>query len=562
MNEVPIRYDLVVLQTGMTARSALARLGDDEPTGDPVVIVRRQGITNATYHRVSFHRLSEQLAATEPDQVLAHILELDAANEVDVFPMETIDLNDPPQGLLTMGGHVFAFSEGMFEAAIAGPRRGGAPDAPPVEVRNEVPWAAPRSVAEPPPESGSAPDYEEDDTSFAAFPSIEAPFTVDPEEAFTVEVSLQAEATRHTSGTPVVVDELEPEDLEDNELEFDVLVTGPFTTAEGSTNRGTLRVNRHTLAGDPFSVRLVPGDPPESYDPTVGMWVARITVTFSYEGALAGEAYREIRVNAMGSRSNRRESDANPPETAGSVGPVVPPADIVLILRREGTSADSVFRLEIHSPYLDAPVDAGTLDLGRDPEAFAKTVVKDVDYTINSRVSDEALTGIGLTLRDEMPDALFEHLETIWDRLTGDHVPEGSRRVPDVLLLTDDWAVPWELMYTELDADRPPFLGAQVNLGRWPLPFAENLTADPLHLERLAVMIGYYGDARRVQPLPRAEEEGRMLEAAYEARSVNADDTALDLLLDGQFADGFSFSGLHFAGHGESNPEQGTYLMY
>ncbi len=560
MNDVPVRYDVVVLETGMTAQQALERLEGVDLDTDPVVVVRRQDITAATYHRLGARRLADSLAAAEADDTLAHLFDFDAANEVEVHRMEDIDLDDLPYGVLTLGSHVFAFTEGLFEAAIDGPRRSMTPlettddrlATSGVATRDAMPAAPdePTETSEPEPER------------FSAFPSIEAPFTVDPGQAFDIEISLRPDAVRHTSGTAVVVEDLEPDDLLDDELEFDLLVTGPFTPAPGSSNTGKLRVNRHTLAGDPFRVRLIPGDAPTSYDPSVGMWIARITVSFSYDGALAGEAHREVRVNEMGSRSARRESDAAPLETSGSVGQTVPPADVVLVLRREGTSADSTFRLEIHSPHLDGPVDAGTLDLGRDPEGFAKMVVRDVDYTINSRVSDEALSGIGLTLREKMPAVFFDLLETVWNRLTGDHVPAANRRVPDVLLLTDDWAVPWELLNVELDPDRPPFLGAQVNLGRWPLAFSDKLTADPLNLERLAVMIGYYQDARRLAPLPRAEEEGRVLEATYEARAVNADDTGLDLLLEGRLHDGFTFSGLHFAGHGESNPDQGTYLMY
>lgn len=563
VNDLPIRYDLIVLETGMTVSAARARFEGVDLTTDPVVIIRRQAITTATFHRLSAHRLTDALAGADPAAVLSDLFEFDAANEVEVHPMEAIDLDDLPFGLLTLGSHVFAFSEGAFEAAVAGPRRGGAV---PLEMLDELMSAGPMAASDDEPEaappSGATPDSEPEPERFSAFPSIDAPFTVDPGEVFTVEVSLQAEATRHTSGTAVIVEDLEPDDLEDDELEFDLLVTGPFTLAPGSSNTGTLRVNRRTLEGDPFVVSLIPGEAPSSYDPTVGMWVARIAVTFSYEGGLAGEAYREVRVNEMGSRSARRESDTNPPATEGSIGPTVPPADVVLILRQEGTSANPTFRLEIHSPHLGSPIDAGVLDLGRDPAGFAKSIVRDVDYTINSQVSDEALTGIGLTLRDEMPDLLDETLHSIWDVLHGADVPEADRRVPDVLLLTDDWTVPWELINIELDASRPPFLGAQVNLGRWPLQYADKLSAEPLDLERMAVMIGYYQDARRLQPLPRAEEEGRVLEATYEARSVNADDAALDRLLAGEFADGFSFSGLHFAGHGESNPDQGTYLMY
>ncbi|MDX1622311.1 MAG: CHAT domain-containing protein, partial [Nitriliruptorales bacterium] len=224
--------------------------------------------------------------------------------------------------------------------------------------------------------------------------------------------------------------------------------------------------------------------------------------------------------------------------------------------------AVSTYRMELSSPHLPAPTDGGSIELGSDAHAFAAQVIRDIDKTIANRVSDETVRSFGLILRDKMPEVLFTLLEHVWKTVNGPDVPAEDRRVPDVLLLTDDWMVPWELLMVDLDPDRPQFLGAQVNLGRWPLEHLDKLAGTPLGLEGLGIMIGYYKDARGVAPLQRAEEEGAVLVETYEARAVNADHEAFDQLLAGQLDDGFAFQALHFAGHGQSDPDKGTYLMY
>lgn len=576
-----IRYDVVVLQSGMRVATVRARLQDVDVAADPVVLIRRQGIGAFSYHRVGAEGLAARLAEASDEQRLSDLIELDAGNEVPLHELDELDGDQPPYGLVVLGRTVIGFSEGVFAGADDLPRRGSgavppeppraAPpvtstDAPPPMRTAEPPPAEPTAPPRdsPPPVPAGAPAPAEPTEPFSAFPHIDAPITVEPDEAFAVEVTLAPRPARHTSGGAIVVDELTPEDEEADELTFHVLVTGPFTVAPGFDNAGELRVRRATLQGEPFEVELIPSEPPESYDPLVGVWTARITASFHYDGAFVGEAHREIRVNQMRARSRARESERRPPVAEVSrlvVGDEAPP-DLTITLRREGNPAVSTYRMELSSPHLPVPTDAGPVELGSDARAFAAQVIRDIDKTIANRVSDETVQSFGLILRDKMPDVLFTVLEHVWRTVNGPDVPAGPRRVPDVLLLTDDWMVPWELLMVDLDPERPHFLGAQVNLGRWPLEHLDKLAATPLGLTGLGVMIGYYKDARGVAPLQRAEEEGAALVQTYEARAVNADDEAFDQLLAGQLADGFAFQALHFAGHGQSDPDRGTYLMY
>lgn len=563
-----MRFDILRLHSGTPVRDVRPRLEQIEH-GDPVILIRRQGLGVVTWHRVGLRYLVHAIETADDSDALSQHLDLDAANEVPAKHLDEIGDERGLYGVVLLEGDALAFSEGEYESALTGPSRGGG-TGPGGVVGGRTRGPAPQVPRYPlPPPSPSAPSDENEEEegaesnagpmaeTFTAFPSIEAPTTVQPEEVFEVAVGLSAGPVGHTESTGLEA----TIDAEAEAITLQVLVTGPFALADGSANFGDIEVVVGSLEHEPLVVRFVPGEPPDTYDPQIGMWTARITAAFFHEGVFIGQGYRDVRVNQIASRHITRESDRLPvevdtPELASDLD-----VDLIISIAAEEPGSAGRFRVRLFSRHLPAPIDAGRVFLGQDAAEFAARLIKEVDYTIANPVSDETLATIGRIIAEKLPDAVEATLVSVRDQIARNPADNGER-IPDVLLLTDDWAIPWELMQVVLDETKPRFLGAQANVGRWPARKSHLLKADPLGIRSLGVMVGHYKDARGVQPLPRAEEEGRTLEETYQARLVNADPEALNQLLTGRFRDGFEFEALHFAGHGESDPTKGTYLMY
>lgn len=564
-----IRFDIVNLNSGATAGSIRSRLETIDPTSDPVVVVRRQLIGSVTWHRIGLQQLVDALGRADDETALSLLVTLDAGNEIPAHRFDQAG-GDFAYGVLLLDEAPIAFSEGAFATAEE-PRRG-----PPPMTAAPRPTAPPPPATAPPappprpspPPGGSEPtpsdDLEPDEPmaeTFSAHPDIAAPTTVRPAEEFEVKVGVSSEKPAHTVSDGIAIADVDPGQ---QTIRLEVLVSGPFDVAEGSSNVGFVEVDRKTFEHEPLVVRFTTAQPPDTYDPQVGVWVARVVAAYFHEGLFVGEAHREIRVNQVGARHLDRESDRQP---VAATSPVLGfgedhDVDLTISITALEPGALGNFGVRLFSRHLPGPIDAGPIYLGHDAKEFASKLVREVDYTIANPVADETLKTIGRLVAEKFPDQVEAALRTVWEATAGEAIDASQRRIPDVLLLTDEWAVPWELMSVSLDESRPPFLGAQVNLGRWPNQKSDRLTSEVLGVHRLGVMVGHYQGARGVQPLPRAEEEGRSLEERYEARMVNADANALNLLLAGCFADGYEIEGLHFAGHGESDPSKGTYLMY
>jgi CHAT domain len=550
-----IRFDILNLNSGATVGWIRSRLGTVDPLVDPVVVVRRQLIGSVTWHRISLGQLVEALRGGDDTTPLCFLVTLDAGNEVLAHRFDQLDA-ESAYGVLLLDEEPIAFAEGALAAAEE-PRRGlgPAPTAPPAAP-------PPPPPSEVPPPSDGLGAGEAGREQFSAYPDIVAPTTVRPAEEFEVSVGVAAERPTQTVSDAISIADIDPgQDI----IRLEVLVSGPFEVAEGSSNAGFVEVNRHTFEHQPLVVRFTTVQPPpDTYDPQIGVWVARVVAAFFHEGVFLGEAYREIRVNQLGARHLDRESDRQPVAVSSPIldSGQDQDVDLTISITNLEPGATGTFGVRLFSRHLPGPIDAGSIHLGSDAREFASRLVQEVDHIIANPVADETLNTIGRLVAEKLPDEVEDALRTVWEATAGEGIDSAERRIPDVLLLTDESAVPWELMSVSLDDSSPSFLGAQVNVGRWPNHKRDRLSSQMLGVHRLGVMVGHYKDARGVQPLPRAEEEGRQLEKRYEARMVNADPNALNLLLAGCFTDGYEIEALHFAGHGESDPTKGTYLMY
>lgn len=133
-------------------------------------------------------------------------------------------------------------------------------------------------------------------------------------------------------------------------------------------------------------------------------------------------------------------------------------------------------------------------------------------------------------------------------------------RKPGVLLLTADAHVPWELakMPTPLDTEAPPYLGCQVDIGRWPLDDSGNPALHPsahIDVRHMAVVVGDYAARSGWRKLENAELEGAAISTRYRAPHLAAAAPEIKQLLNARLPEGDARGGaeaVHFACHGEA----------
>jgi len=266
MSSQDLRFDILTLNSGAAASSVRARLAEVDSTRSPVLLVRRQGIGVVTWYRVGLNHVLA--AVNKPDEVrtLSEILTLDSANEVPTVQISQLG-NKTAYGVVLLGEEAIAFREGVPQPSAAGGRRrrvsseaGSPPPAIPPPLSEGPPSPEPdmagpsyQPADSPPRVDYPAADEARDDEAsseppatgaptvpgagvdqtFSAFPAIDAPTIVRPDEVFEVAVGVAASLVRLTTSEGLSVSGLDPS-LKTVSLQ--VLVTGPFEIAEGSTN--------------------------------------------------------------------------------------------------------------------------------------------------------------------------------------------------------------------------------------------------------------------------------------------------------------------------------------
>jgi hypothetical protein len=343
-------------------------------------------------------------------------------------------------------------------------------------------------------------------------------------------------------------------------------VAGPaLVRPQASVGPYTLGVQ---LVADGFSIRAgesLRHDLPVTYDrpyPRVGIhlipqprgederWRA-IRAIYSVEGQTIGMAERIVAVAGSHDVLDRLRRPAAPAGLTMVVptGETAPDLSVRVVFA--GVESGGRLRWTLDSPYEEiarslSPEPMET-DIGGHPAAFALRVVQGVGEREGRRRVFEYVRGLGETIAEQMPDAFWDVLRRV--------AAAAAPRVPSVLLLSAEPYVPWELAVVDppLDADAPPFLAAQTDMGRWvlgrrrpPLPPPTEVAVDAM-----AVISGVYGEGW--QRLPEAEMEADELSRAYGAAMVRARvDDVLDCIEGNPRADV-----LHFAVHGTYEPGSG-----
>lgn len=387
---------------------------------------------------------------------------------------------------------------------------------------------------------------------FSAYPMLAAPEWVAPGAAFDLTIGLSASAVAGVAGglmTATVPARFA--------FDLQVVADGFTVAAEGRTR---LEVER-----DDFERALVvvPLVAPAVTSDVVGQ--ADIQVLFFYQGNLCGRAIRTITVSDGGQR-------ATGAPVVGVVGcssvslADTPAPDLTVVISRGAD--DTSLRWTLSSPHavpsLPA-VDVATRLNDESAKSFALDLVRNLSERDRSPLTAANLTGVAEQISAAMPRQFWLALDEMWALRAQD-----SGAVPSVLVVSDDPYVPWELAATtsryvrseRLDPQRPPFLGAQLRVGRWippdPTPFGGDVPVLPprasAQVDRMVVFAGDYDALSGHRPLPQAVAEATALATRYKAVSRHAvldDVTALirDRITEG--GEPVRVDAIHFACHGE-----------
>lgn len=421
---------------------------------------------------------------------------------------------------------------------------------------------ATEAMPETAPEAAPAPSPE----PFSAHPRLDAPDLVQSRQAFEVTVGLAEQAQAGVIGGPVVVDL--PASVKTFELGVQLIVDG-FEAAMGQGLQATLQVDRARPGEATARFQLVA--PGLASDEATRL--SSLRVLYLFEGQVCGMAQRRIAVVAsqppapdpsaapMPAQGHGQVwTQAAPQASAVRVQPApagLPPVDLTVVIDQpDGDPSQGRFVWRFTSPHTtDLPRHPVPTDLGTGGAELGGKVITEVHQATLLDMAELMVTGLGRTIRDAAPAELWQALRTVHATLEA----AGERRALNVLLLTAEPHVPWELALLE-DADKlipdaPPLLGCQVNLGRWPLDHSELPPSQRIDVQHMAAVVGDYAARSGWRKLQQAMEEGAQIVQRYQAVQLSADAPQIKKLLTARLGDGDPGHGaeaVHFACHGEA----------
>jgi hypothetical protein len=270
---------------------------------------------------------------------------------------------------------------------------------------------------------------------------------------------------------------------------------------------------------------------------------------FSVDGQPIGLAVRPVAVVA--SQAFIEQAPAQLPQPAVDMripaGEAPPDLTVRIELGAQPVPGRVLWQLLASDPEVRVP-DAGVeVLIGNEPREFLKSVIQEMGQAEGGVGVYQKLRGIGVRIADNVPDAFFTALADVAARVKDRHV--------SVLILSEEPYVPWELMVldTPLDPTAPPFLAAQVDIGRWVLGQRRPKLPPPAEVEvnSFAVVSGIYNSSPEWPRLFDAEEEAADLAKRYKTTSVDARSADVQRLLEGHPKADL----LHFAVHGQYDPQ-------
>ncbi|MEP7359229.1 MAG: CHAT domain-containing protein, partial [Anaerolineales bacterium] len=357
---------------------------------------------------------------------------------------------------------------------------------------------------------------------FTAQPALDAPAQVAPEGVFTVTVGFRADldpALSEVKGIDVTASLGET---------FTVtLLTDGARVIRGQQQQQPLALD--LAAKVTFECQAQPG-----------VSEIRLTVHYVLHSQLVGMATRRVAVGADAPMARRRAD----PCRLGSATPESQTDLQVTITRSRARPGYLQWTFVAPNPAINiGPV---LTELG-DAREFAALIIRELKtQQYEGLFAGQILANKGQDIADAMPLEFFETLAKVF---------AAVQRAPTLLLLTDETYVPWELalLETPLDPARPPYLGAQVHMGRWLLhekvAFPPPANISVTHLTAVAASYGLGTDLARLQ---HALDEQQMLATGRQARPLQANRAALQVLVTEPKTAGHL---IHFAVHGLSDPD-------
>ncbi|HYJ81135.1 MAG TPA: TCAD7 domain-containing protein, partial [Longimicrobiaceae bacterium] len=411
--------------------------------------------------------------------------------------------------------------------------------------RNSTDSATPRSPrwfaeGDPAPSSARTAD------AFYAFPRLQAPAAVSPEERFALRVGVADRPVQGVSGGALRVRGLLP-GTRNIELGVQVVAEG-FSAPEGWGR--TLKIVLTEPEAAEVEIPLVAhhaGDVDR---------LCSIEVHFAHRGSPCGFARRHVAVRGGNSRpqpARGGQAWSRPgPEFGGVRVPFGEDAPdlTVRISKPDANFATGRLAWSFISPHLELPAEPVFTDLGSDAQTFARSLVRMLGRAEDHGLATELMEGIGDAIRARAPDELWATL-----RQVAAIVQERERRPPSVLLLSAETYVPWELALVDpvFDPERPPFLGTQAIVGRWLLEGPPIPPPRTISVPQFAVVAAAYHVGAGVQPLPAAVSEGARLRDEHSAILVPLMPEQLRELLSGKLGgedEASRIGAIHFACHG------------
>jgi len=361
------------------------------------------------------------------------------------------------------------------------------------------------------------------ETHFDAYPSLDAPDQVAPDETFQVTVGFRADVDPDLlESQPIHIENPPPE------AKFLImLVVDGLKVLDGNHRPLSLSMEAKVT----FTCQPKPG---VSY--------ATVSVHFIYDEQMVGMAKRGIAVGAGAGATPPQQPAAKPNPCRMSLPSAENRPDLQVTITQSGGQLQWTFVAP--KPKIQLGPIATEL---ADAREFAGDLISELrKQNYKGFFAAQTLENKGQDIADIMPPEFFDALR---------QVHASVKRMPTLLLLTEETYVPWELALLDepLDANLPPFLAAQTIMGRWLLH--EKVAFPPptaIEVKRVTAVAAKYGLGTDMKELKEAIAERAMLVDQHGAQPLEATQADLVKVISGEKTAGHL---IHFAVHGLSDPD-------
>jgi hypothetical protein len=403
---------------------------------------------------------------------------------------------------------------------------------------------------------------EEELDVFSAYPRIEAPDRVLPEQLFQLLVGLSKAPAARVEGN-IVTTKL-PRGTQ--EFAFDIQVTADgFRSDEGWSRSLNVKVSSVDDSYVIFTLRA-PKIAEGKRDPLLAM----LLVHFTRAGVECGTAWRRLIVAPAGFQEPSHEgaetlwvSTQPDPVALTTPPPDFPAPDLtVRITKSDGNQASGNFSLTFATPHPVAlPSEPLELSLGQDAPSFARALISWIDKVEGSPLLRTKAPGVAKAVSLKLRQPFWDVVDAVAQAVAKRDAGKAGATPMTLFLLSAEASVPWELawMPKPLNPNLPSYLGAQVAIGRWilgdsgpPLP-----QKSKVNIASIAAVSAYYSKKSRVAQLPGAIKEANDMHTVWGAVEIDATPQSLADLLTGEYVVNGApadFQAIHFACHGQVFP--------